>query len=29
MILEPTSTKDWLIAYMLVKEEQKLLESGQ
>jgi hypothetical protein len=29
MILGLTSTKDWLIAYMPVKVEQKLLESGQ
>ena len=26
--LGPTSTKDWLIAYMSVKVEQKLLENG-
>ena len=29
MILGPTSTKDWLIAYMPVKVEQKLLENRQ
>jgi hypothetical protein len=29
MILGLTFTKDWLIAYMLVKVEQKLLKSGQ
>ena len=29
MILGLTSTKDWLIAYMLVKVEQKLLGNGQ
>ena len=28
-ILGPTSTKDWLIACILVMEDQKLLESGR